>query len=78
MLTYSFPLRTQSAVDQYIHDVLKMYASTFVRDTILGRCVKAVTNERLVKVSMLVFLCLTRNLLYFALFLIDQHLGKMH
>lgn len=40
----------QAAVEGYVNDVFKVYASTFVRDVIVGRCVKSVTNERLIKV----------------------------
>ncbi|KAF5827805.1 hypothetical protein DUNSADRAFT_18703, partial [Dunaliella salina] len=41
----------REAVNRYINDVLKAYSSTFVRDVIIGRCVKAVTNERLIKAA---------------------------
>jgi len=41
----------REAVNKYINDVLKAYSSTFVRDVIIGRCVKAVTNERLIKAA---------------------------
>jgi len=37
-------------MEKYTAAVLKAYASTFVRDGIFGRCIRAAANARLIQV----------------------------